>query len=88
VTARRVDMSDLPNWPRGLSGEQAAAYVGVSIPTFLAEVELGIWPGPRRGGLRGGRKIWDRVAIDRCYDRLSGLMGDGSSEDEAIERLA
>lgn len=85
---RRADLHELPDWPRGLSEELAAAYVGVSVPTFLAEIELGIWPRPKLRGLKGGRKIWDRVAIDQCYDKFSGLVGEGPSEAEAIERLA
>ena len=52
-------------WPRGLSLEQAAAYVGVSPNTFQAEVRAGYWPSPER---RGRRVIWDRGAIDQCWD--------------------
>ena len=47
--------------PLYLSREEAAAYVGVSVDTFIAEVREGWWPEPvRRGGrcmrsLRTGR---------------------------------
>ncbi|HEX7051757.1 MAG TPA: hypothetical protein VF188_16245 [Longimicrobiales bacterium] len=83
MTARRPKPSDLPGWPRGLSAELAAAYVGVSVNTFLDQVEKGVWPKPKRikGGLaanddgktRGGRLIWDRAEIDARFDDLSGF---------------
>ena len=53
-------------WPRGLSEDQAAAYVGVSHNKFVAEVEAGLWPKAER---RGGRKIFDRERIDEAWDR-------------------
>jgi hypothetical protein len=53
-------------WPRGLSAEQAAAYVGVARNKFLAEVDEGLWPDAER---RGGRVIWDRAQIDEAWDR-------------------
>ena len=61
----------IPNgaWPRGLSAEEAAAYVGVSRNKFLAEVEQGLWPQPET---RGGRKIWDRHPIDQAWDERHG----------------
>ena len=39
-------------WPRGLSGALPAAYAGVSLNKFLAEIEEGLWPEPEA---RGGR---------------------------------
>ena len=57
-------------WPRMLSVEQAAAYVGTSRQTFLKEVEAGVWPAPAR--LRG-RDFWDRVLLDQAQDVRSGL---------------
>ena len=56
----------IPYWPRGLSAEQAAVYVGVSRNKFIAEVEEGLWPDGER---RGGRRIWDRERIDEAWDR-------------------
>lgn len=88
MTARRADLEGLPNWPRGLSAEQAAAYVGVSLPTFLAEVAQGRWPEGERRGPKGTRIVWDRKALDMKYDRASGLdLGDGPDEQEALARL-
>lgn len=60
-----------PFWPRGLSLEEAAAYVGVSPNTFRKEWEdKKLWPDPI---VRGRRKIWDRLALDARFDELSGM---------------
>lgn len=59
-----------PNWPRGLSEQKAADYVGVSVNTFRAEVKAGLWPRPIR---RGRRVIWDLRLIDASFDQLSAL---------------
>lgn len=34
MTARRANLSGLPDWPRLMSVDQAAAYLGLSAPTF------------------------------------------------------
>jgi hypothetical protein len=60
---------------RFLTRQQAAAYVGVSVRTFDAEVTAGIWPAPMRRGGRGGALTWDCRLIDRAADRLAGLAG-------------
>lgn len=72
-------MSDLP--PRFLRAEQAAAYLGVSVDTFRAEVAAGMWPPPIR---RGARTLtWDRLALDKAADTLmlSGKTEAGSPLD-------
>ena len=79
MTTRRADIQDLPDWPRGLSLEQAAAYVGVSPPVFLKEVKEDKWPPCDRRGQKATRLVWDRRAIDRCYDLVSGLAGNYSA---------
>ena len=56
--------------PRGLSLEEAAAYVGLSPGRFLVDVEAGRYPPPTR---HGKRQVWDRRALDRAMDTLSGL---------------
>ncbi|CCC96863.1 hypothetical protein [Azospirillum baldaniorum] len=77
-------MAGLPDWPRCLSRDQAAAYVGVSPGKFDQEVADGIWPS---GETRGGRILWDRVLLDKWQDERSGLVqqsmpaaGAGTSE--------
>jgi hypothetical protein len=69
----RAPLADLPFWPRLLSRDEAARYVGTSTETFDREVISGIWPAPLRRGARHGRATWDRLALDRAADRASGL---------------
>jgi predicted DNA-binding transcriptional regulator AlpA len=73
----------LPYWPRGLSLEEAAAYVGVSAGTFLAEIKQGIWPAAER---RGRRIIWDRALLDAAYDKRSGLRNTVADDIDALDR--
>jgi len=75
----RAPLSDLPYWPRYLSREQAALYVGVSPDTFDGEVQDGLWPAPQRRGSKGGRLTWDRSALDAAADKASGLANAGES---------
>lgn len=63
----RVQLGDMPDWPRFLSEEQAAAYVGLSVTTFRARIG-NPWPQAVR---MGRRKLYDRAALDRVADRLS-----------------
>lgn len=60
----------LPAWPRLLSRKLAAAYVGLSIPAFEAEVKKGAWPAPQR---HGRRVLYDRAQLDRALDVRAGL---------------
>lgn len=55
--------------PRGLSREMAAAYIGVSPSTFDKLVGAGQMPSPKR---IGGRRVWDKAALDSAFDRLPG----------------
>lgn len=60
--------------PRGLNREQAAAYCGCeSVEAFSDWNRRGLVPGPMKGTHR-----WDRRALDRALDRLSGLSDDSS----------
>ena len=69
MTAARADLRDLPDWPRLLSREQAAAYLGVSV-NMLESRAGNMWPEPIRVGKR---KLWDRKAIDHALDLVSGF---------------
>lgn len=88
MPARRSDLADLPDWPRGLSREQAAAYVGLSVNTFEALVQKEVKAGRLIAPLQFGRRtIYDRRAIDRWLDRRGGLASDTTSGNrlEAVE---
>lgn len=62
----------LPDWPRLMSVEQAAAYVSLSTTTIRAS-----GPKPKHFGKR---VLYDRRDLDRWADRLGGQPLD------AIER--
>jgi len=66
--ATRPALADVGIAPRLLTREQAAAYCGISLPTFTNWVRSGILPGPIPGTHR-----WDRKAIDAALDRASGF---------------
>ena len=79
MTARPEDLAGLPGWPRLLSRAQAAAYLGVSagtLDTHVAVVSLRV----------GGRRVWDRHALDDFVDALGDRrkVGNGkAAEDRA-----
>lgn len=79
MTARRSDLSSLPDWPRLLSRDQAAMYVGLSPRSFDLEVAAGTFPGPVELK-RVRRLLWERKAIDARIDQLSDLSDDGGYE--------
>lgn len=72
--------------PRGLSLDDAAAYVSLAPATFLREVAAGTWPRPLP--LKGSRRqVWDRDAIDRALDRASGIGAGHESADPIMSRI-
>ena len=66
---------------RGLTAEQAAAYVGVSLTKFQAAVDAGKLPAGKE--VVPGCVRWDRAALDRLFDPSSKLPPD----QEAMARL-
>jgi hypothetical protein len=90
VTARRLALTQLPNWPRFLNLNEAAAYVGVSPNVFLIEMKQQVWPAPKQRGTKAGLATWDRALLDAAADRASGLapaMPAGSTAPADIEDL-
>ena len=67
MTGAKPALAELPHWPRLLSADQAAAYVGLSLNTFVARIG-NPFPAPIRFGRR---RLFDRLAIDRAVDALS-----------------
>ena len=57
--------------PRFLTRKQAADYLGLGEHIFAIEVDHGRWPGPSFG--LGRSRRWDKRAIDRRADEISGL---------------
>lgn len=75
MTARRLDPSRMPDWPRHMTRDLAAAYVGVSPSVFDDEVAAGKWPKAQARGAKGGLATWDRVLLDVASDREAGFAG-------------
>jgi len=72
--ARRLQVLPHSLPPRGLSREQAAAYVGVS-PTFFDHlVAERLMPRPKR---IGRRCLWDRIQLDAAF---AALPNDGEED--------
>jgi hypothetical protein len=88
VTSKRPDIGTLPYWPRCLSRDQAAAYVGVSPNIFDMEVATGQWPVGDARGAKGGRLTWDRFALDRRLDARLGSEEDYIEDDFDARRRA
>ena len=64
-----VDRSTLPDWPARMGAELAAAYVGVSMSKFLADVKAETKPKPVKDG---GRVLWHRAQLDNFLARERG----------------
>lgn len=75
----------LPDWPRLMGEQLAAAYLGIGV-TMLNEKG----PAPKRDAdLIGNRKLWDRRDLDRWADALAGqpLTGEeADAESRDVER--
>ena len=61
----RILPQSLP--PRGLSREQAAAYVGISPSLFDMLVKDGRMPAPKR---INSRTVWDRLQVDEAFTAI------------------
>ncbi|MGE3283779.1 MAG: helix-turn-helix transcriptional regulator [Alphaproteobacteria bacterium] len=71
----------LPGWPRLLSRQLAAAYCGISVNHFLANVPV----APRRIGTRA---LWDKAEIDQWIDATGQAVtmpGPAGSWDKELE---
>ena len=73
-------------WPRGMRAGVAAAYVGLSLSTFLREVEEGRAPAP--GAITAGRKIWLRDHLDAYLDSVFQASQPVSPTSRARQDLA
>ena len=73
MTGKRLVREKLPHWPRYMTRDLAAAYVGVSETVFAAEVAAWWWHLPRRRGAKSTLLTWDRVLLDQAADREAGL---------------
>lgn len=70
---------DMPNWPRLLTDDMAAAYLCVSAGKLRS---LPVRP------IRLGASVrWDRAALDKFVDDLCGERVVGSADDDLLARL-
>lgn len=69
----------LPNWPRGMSEELAASYVGgISVTTLRREVAEGRAPKPHH--ISGRRVVWFIEELDAWMDRIKGQSAPGTTQ--------
>lgn len=70
---------------RGLSRDEAAMYIGVSVSKFDELVRDDRMPRPKR---IDGRKLWDVHALDQAFNSLpdDNDQGQGNSFDDAWGR--
>ncbi|MFC3674708.1 hypothetical protein [Ferrovibrio xuzhouensis] len=87
MAGRRLDTAELPGWPRMMSRDLAAAYVGVSPSTFDLEVAEGLLPKPLPRGRKGGLDTWDRMALDDALDLRTGRRQAEGSNKHWLDRL-
>jgi predicted DNA-binding transcriptional regulator AlpA len=64
--------------PRGLSREEAAAYIGVSPSLFDILVKDGRMPAPKR---INSRVVWDRLKLDVAFEALDDTDADGTDDE-------
>ena len=55
-------------WPRGLSREKAAQYIGIGTSKFDEMVKDGRMPSPKT---INSRVVWDRHRLDAAFDDLA-----------------
>lgn len=72
--------------PRGLSRQEAAAYIGIGATKFDQMVDDGRMPQPKR---IDGRKVWDRLRLDTAFAALPTDGGaDETSHEDVYDRVA
>lgn len=69
--------------PRGLSRPEAAAYIGIGVSKFDRMIAAGQMPRPKD---LGGRKVWDRLALDMAFAALPDETGGTSPDHSELDR--
>lgn len=73
---------------RGLTHAEAADYCGTTVANFDQQVAAKRLPAAL--SLVGRKKVWDRVALDRALDAMSGVSAELTTEQrkrEAVKRI-
>lgn len=76
--SNRALLAEVGLAPRGLSREEAAAYINVSTTLWERMVTDGRMPRPKR---IDGRCVWDRVAVDKAFAALPDERGESDVQD-------
>lgn len=66
-------LEKLPDWPRMMKREIAAAYLNISEAELEREILAGRLPHPVK---LGNTMHWSRAEIDRCLEQLTGSNDD------------
>lgn len=87
MTTRPARLAALPPGlvPRGLSREEAAAYVGVSPGKLDQMVADGRMPRPKT---IDARRVFDRLALDKAFASLPDAGGQQEEPDDVWSRAA
>lgn len=67
-----------PYWPRILRREQAAAYVGLRVSTWDAEVAASRVPRPVQ--VTNGVKGWDRYDLDAWIEERKAMQASAAND--------
>lgn len=73
------------DWPRLLTRQKAAEYLGMKVSRFEARVRGGHLPKPVPFG---NPQLWDREALDRAIDRLSHVRRIKGEQPQDMEAAA
>lgn len=84
MVAKVADMAPLPDWPRLMSPDQAAAYLGMTPETMRKYI-------PVSPSAYGKRVLFDRAALDKYLDdvnagNISGDWTDKFNGNDQTER--
>lgn len=87
MTTRAARIAALPPGlaPRGLSRDEAAAYVGIGTTKFEQMVADGRMPPPKQ---IDGRRVWDRLRLDAAFAALPDEAGRADAGDEIDDKWA
>ncbi|MBB4267692.1 helix-turn-helix transcriptional regulator [Roseospira visakhapatnamensis] len=87
MTARRLAPHELPDWPRSMGLELAAAYVGLSPSKFWGEVNKQGSTAPQPIALTAGRRVWLKEDLDAWLDRAAGRVHDEATGNAWLNSL-
>jgi predicted DNA-binding transcriptional regulator AlpA len=88
----KVDISEMPDWPYGMSAPLAASFCGISVTTFKLKVLAGEAPKPV--AISNRRVVWRRRDLQAWLDGLpesghdDAILGTGGAHDKDRSALS